>query len=209
VTCNMAERLISAYIDHELSEEDRNRVRQHLAVCSSCMATYTATLEVKRALSSMTPVQCPECVWENVERQVRVIPFQRNARQDRSARPAWSFVKLVIPAAVAGTLIAIPLVQTLFGVSFFGTPDRSQPPAVSSAPSSQLELASPNIQVRTVGTSRAEDVLEGILGDDVWLLQPVQSPGSAARASQSSLDLSDIHESYFMQTSVPGWRYGR
>lgn len=209
MTCNMAERLISAYIDHELSEDDRNRVRQHLAVCSSCMATYTATLEVKRALSSMTPAQCPECVWENVERQIRLIPFQREVSQGRSTRPAWSFVKLVIPAAVAGTLIAIPLVQALFGVSFFGASDRSQQPAVSSMPSSRLELASPNVQVRTVGTSRSGDVLEEILGDDIWLLQPVPSPVSAARASQSSLDLRDIHEDYFMQTAVPGWRYGR
>ncbi|MDD3599681.1 MAG: anti-sigma factor [Bacillota bacterium] len=209
MTCNMAERLISAYIDHELSEDDRNRVRQHLAVCASCMATYTATLEVKRALSSMTPAQCPECVWEDIERQIRLIPFQRDASQDRSARPAWSFVKLVIPAAVAGTLIAIPLVQALLGISFFGTPDRSQPPALSSAPSSTLELASPNVQVRTAGTSRSGDALEEILGDDIWLLQPVPSPGSAARASQSSLRLRDAYEDYLMETAVPGWRYGR
>jgi anti-sigma factor RsiW len=209
VTCNMAERLISAYIDHELSEDDRNRVRQHLAVCASCMATYTATLEVKRALSSMTPAQCPECVWEDIERQIRLIPFQRDASQDRSARPAWSFVKLVIPAAVAGTLIAIPLVQALLGISFFGTPDRSQPPALSSAPSSTLELAYPNVQVRTAGTSRSGDALEEILGDDIWLLQPVPSPGSAARASQSSLRLRDAYEDYLMETAVPGWRYGR
>ncbi|MGI6519488.1 MAG: anti-sigma factor family protein [Bacillota bacterium] len=209
MTCNMAERLISAYIDHELSEDDRNRVRQHLAVCASCMATYTATLEVKRALSSMTPAQCPECVWEDIERQIRLIPFQRDASQDRSARPAWSFVKLVIPAAVAGTLIAIPLVQALLGISFFGTPDRSQPPALSSAPSSTLELAYPNVQVRTAGTSRSGDALEEILGDDIWLLQPVPSPGSAARASQSSLRLRDAYEDYLMETAVPGWRYGR
>jgi len=157
----------------------------------------------------MTPAQCPECVWEDIERQIRLIPFQRDASQDRSARPAWSFVKLVIPAAVAGTLIAIPLVQALLGISFFGTPDRSQPPALSSAPSSTLELASPNVQVRTAGTSRSGDALEEILGDDIWLLQPVPSPGSAARASQSSLRLRDAYEDYLMETAVPGWRYGR
>jgi len=209
VTCNMAERLISAYIDHELSEDDRNRVRQHLAVCSSCMATYTATLEVKRALSSMTPTQCPECVWEKVERQITLIPFDREMKRDDSTKPAWSFIKLVIPAAVAGTLIVIPLVQALLGISLFGAPDKSQPPIASGRPNPQLELTSPSVRIHAAGTFSSSDALEEVLGENIWLLEPTQASGKAANASQHGLDLRDIYDDYFMQVTSPERRYGR
>jgi len=70
MTCNMTQRLISAYVDRELSEDERARVRQHLALCAECMAMYEMTLKVKTALGSMAPSPCPECLWESVRDRI-------------------------------------------------------------------------------------------------------------------------------------------
>jgi len=137
MTCNMTQRLISAYVDRELSEDERARVRQHLALCAECMAVYELTLEVKTALGSMAPSPCPECLWENVRERVEALPFQteleRAPRLSR-LRAVWLFARLVVPAAVAGTLVAIPLVHMIFGVSVFGPAGPRQQPLASSTP---------------------------------------------------------------------------
>ena len=137
MTCNMTQRLISAYVDRELSEDERARVRQHLALCAECMAVYEITLEVKTALGSMAPSPCPECLWESVRGRIAALPFQ--AESERASRlgplrAVWSFAKLVVPAAIAGTIVAIPLVHMIFGVSLFGPAGPRQQPMASSMP---------------------------------------------------------------------------
>ncbi len=137
MTCNMTQRLISAYVDRELSEDERARVRQHLALCPECMAVYELTLEVKTALGSMAPSPCPECLWENVQDRIEALPFQtelERAPRLSTLRAVWSFARLVVPAAVAGTLVAIPLVHMIFGVSVFGPAGPRQQPLASSTP---------------------------------------------------------------------------
>jgi anti-sigma factor (TIGR02949 family) len=137
MTCNMTQRLISAYVDRELSEDERARVRQHLALCPDCMAVYEMTLEVKTALGSMAPVPCPECLWEDVRDRIAALPFQIETGYTSGFRPLraiWSFARLVVPAAVAGTIVAIPLVHMIFGVSLFGPSGSRQQPIAASTP---------------------------------------------------------------------------
>ena len=137
MTCNMTQRLISAYVDRELSEDERARVRQHLALCAECMAVYEMTLEVKTALGSMAPSPCPECLWDNVRDRIEALPFQAELEctpRLSALRAVWSFARLVVPAAVAGTLVAIPLVHMIFGVSVFGPTGPRQQPLASSTP---------------------------------------------------------------------------
>jgi len=137
MTCNMTQRLISAYVDRELSEDERARVRQHLALCAECMAVYEMTLEVKTALGSMVPSPCPECLWENVRNRMEALPFQtelERAPRLSPLRAVWSFARLVVPAAVAGTIVAIPLVQMIFGISVFGPAGPRQQPMASGTP---------------------------------------------------------------------------
>ncbi|MBP7892146.1 MAG: zf-HC2 domain-containing protein [Firmicutes bacterium] len=137
MTCNMTQRLISAYVDRELSEDERARVRQHLALCAECMAVYEMTLEVKTALGSMVPSPCPECLWESVRDRIEALPFQtelEHAPRLSALRAVWSFARLVVPAAVAGTIVAIPLVHMIFGVSVFGPAGPRQQPLASSTP---------------------------------------------------------------------------
>lgn len=137
MTCNMTQRLISAYVDRELSEDERARVRQHLALCAECMAVYEMTLEVKTALGSMAPSPCPECLWENVRDRIEALPFQTELERTprlSALRAVWSFARLVVPAAVAGTVVAIPLVHMIFGVNVFGPAGPRQQPLASSSP---------------------------------------------------------------------------
>ncbi|OPZ64947.1 MAG: hypothetical protein BWY85_00886 [Firmicutes bacterium ADurb.Bin506] len=123
--CSMVQRLISAYIDRELSEDDRSRVRRHLASCSECYAVYQSTAAVKSALASMTPVECPPCLWEGVEARISAAPLKAaparyGGERFSLLRSAASFVKIVAPAAVVGALIAVPVVQLAFGIDLIG-----------------------------------------------------------------------------------------
>lgn len=119
--CNVAQRLISAYIDRELSEDDRARVRCHLATCSECSAVFESTLQLKNALASMMPASCPECLWGQVEQQIAESGLNKAGR---SVTHFWStaaaFARVVVPAAVAGAIIAVPVVQMAFGVDILG-----------------------------------------------------------------------------------------
>ena len=120
---SMVQRLISAYIDRELSEFDRARVRRHLAVCSECYAVYEATLAVKNALSSMAPAECPHCLWDGIEARITASPLgspKGGPSPLRFLRSLASFAKIVAPAAVVGALIAVPVVQYAFNIDLIG-----------------------------------------------------------------------------------------
>lgn len=118
--CTMAQRLISAYIDRELSEDDRSGVRRHLASCSECYATYQSTLALKNALASMAPAECPPYLWQGVEARISAAPLGYRGERFSLLKSAASFMKIVAPAAVVGALIAVPVVQLAFGIDLIG-----------------------------------------------------------------------------------------
>lgn len=112
--------MVSAYIDRELSEDDRSRVRRHIASCSECYAAYQSTLALKNALASMAPVECPPYLWEGVEARISAVPLESVREGFSLLRSAASFVKIVAPAAVVGALIAVPVVQLALGIDLIG-----------------------------------------------------------------------------------------
>ncbi|MEA4883613.1 MAG: anti-sigma factor [Clostridia bacterium] len=199
MTCNMAERMISAYIDRELSEDEKRRVRQHLAVCSDCMALYDSMTRVKSALGSMPAAKVPEDLWFNVERSITSASFSLDPSRPRGFRGRWNlalgFVKLVAPAAIAGTAIAIPLVQMIFGVSFFGT---AAGPGIAvgargKAPAVQSTFTTASGQTYSAKPASSLARLELLNTSDGWLtssLQPSLRPASAGL----SWPLSDLYE---------------
>ncbi|MCR4424796.1 MAG: anti-sigma factor [Firmicutes bacterium] len=159
MTCSKVERLISAYIDRELSEEERNRVRQHLAMCSECFAIYKLMQEVKSALECTSQPECPKDLWDNVELRLRALPLQP-AKRVNSIAHVFSFAKLVVPAALAGTAIAVPLVQMIFGIGPLGvTANRAAPPVTRSAPPAAA-------YVQPTGALKSREALELVLQDE-------------------------------------------
>ncbi len=206
MTCNMTQRLVSAYVDRELSEDERTRVRQHLAVCPDCMAVYEMTLKLKAALSSMAPMPCPECLWEGVRDQIVALPFQvdtERASRFRPLRAVWSFSRLVVPAAIAGAIVALPLVNMIFGVSVFGPSGPRQQPIAASAPP-RLVITAPASEgagFSAYRTARMPSSSAGQLGLDMTL-HGASCPSSPD--DQLDLILQQLQDASFTCTWIGG-----
>ena len=75
MNCETLEELISAYVDGEVSEEERQTVEQHVASCASCRATLqdfsTAQTFVRTLPTFDAPQDFRQRVTERVERKSR------------------------------------------------------------------------------------------------------------------------------------------
>jgi len=59
MNCQKAENLLSAFIDRELSTEERRLLRLHLAVCAECAEELRQLEEVKTHLGALTVANIP------------------------------------------------------------------------------------------------------------------------------------------------------
>lgn len=66
--CDKTQELISGYIDHELNQQDRQRVRVHIESCDQCRAVYEDLLVIKQELGNL---QYPECEEAQLDKIIR------------------------------------------------------------------------------------------------------------------------------------------
>jgi hypothetical protein len=90
-------RLLSCYLDRQVSERERQRVEAHLALCPSCREVLEDLRQVRQALQTLP--------WEEPSRPIRLAPAQ--PVRPRPATPQW-----VAPTAVAAALLLVVLVAT-------------------------------------------------------------------------------------------------
>ncbi len=58
MNCNHVQNLISAFIDDELSAEEKRELRSHLFFCSECHSEYQNLLKIKGCLNNLNQEQC-------------------------------------------------------------------------------------------------------------------------------------------------------
>ncbi|TWT81013.1 hypothetical protein CA13_24600 [Planctomycetes bacterium CA13] len=67
IQCQQINELISGFIDHELTQQDEQRVRVHLRSCEQCQKTATEMRELQLAVSSACVVsKLEEERWEKI-----------------------------------------------------------------------------------------------------------------------------------------------
>jgi len=69
--CQKAQDLLSAYIDNDLSAEDRHLVEEHLAVCARCRDALNQLLMMKEAFRSLPLPEIPHGFHERIMNAVR------------------------------------------------------------------------------------------------------------------------------------------
>lgn len=106
LSCDEALELISARLDGPLSEEENNRLEEHLSVCPACRA-LSADLEVLHAelpgLAAQPPAGLKESVMDRIHAS-KVTPFQGKKRQWRWRSLASLAAVLAIVVVGAGTM---------------------------------------------------------------------------------------------------------
>lgn len=106
--CDDYAALLDAYVDGELTAEEADRVRAHLAGCDSCRAYVETALVMRDAFPSAEDTPVPEGFAEGVMAAVRA-----QAAPRKRARRRWSRVLLPLAACCAVVLLVreLPLRQ--------------------------------------------------------------------------------------------------
>lgn len=99
---------LDAYLDGELSPEERRLVTRHLEVCADCRETLRANRAVRDAFHSHRQVTAPPKVMQGALERIHAAspraadrPPLRSSSAHRQARPRWVMVAAAACAALA------------------------------------------------------------------------------------------------------------
>ena len=123
--CQSVRDLLSPYIDLVLSEEDKTRVEQHLAECSSCRGRLAELKSTVKMLHGMKQHTAPSAFMDELHKrlqQEKVVPFDRpdDSRNNHliSSTAGWFAASVASIALIAGiyisSLVPFPMVASLF-----------------------------------------------------------------------------------------------
>jgi anti-sigma factor RsiW len=70
-TCSEIDALLEAYVDGDLSLEEKRKVGAHLSACSACLKRAEVARLIADELRQLPPEECPEKVTQDVLRRVR------------------------------------------------------------------------------------------------------------------------------------------
>lgn len=115
VNCYKINRMISAYIDQELSASQMQQVRAHLEVCEACASEYTSLEQTKMLLGCLkgkTPrPEIESAILTRIEHEQRLSWPQRTAAKVGSS--GWLIVRRPVPVLGAAACIAAALALTM------------------------------------------------------------------------------------------------
>jgi anti-sigma factor RsiW len=129
MACPRDASLLTAYIDDELSAEERQALDGHLAVCASCREQARLLGDVRRTLLTMDTPAAPAPTWSALSRPSAA------GRRARPRRAAWR-LGLAFGAATIAIAWALPtlLQRGSPPPPPVAAPPRPTPDIVSSAP---------------------------------------------------------------------------
>ncbi|MBN1270867.1 MAG: zf-HC2 domain-containing protein [Candidatus Aminicenantes bacterium] len=113
MNCKDIENLFSAYIEEELSPEDRSAVEEHLKTCRECALLYSSFKETTSSLAEFPELE----VSSELMRRLHGLPMKKK----RFFRPFEIFLK----PSFQPILAVASIILTLFSFYFFN-PDREQ-----------------------------------------------------------------------------------
>lgn len=130
MNCENVEKLISAYIDRELSSDLEPKVRYHLAYCERCFRTYAEMQKTKELLSSLKSHALPDAFWTETRAKFR------NQMSTSASRPGSSLPRLWTALAAAACLLLTASLVTLApnsspDMSYLASPSGGQAPSAS------------------------------------------------------------------------------
>ena len=74
MNCFTCERNLSAYVDDQLSHDERLELEAHLSECESCRTEYESHQTSWEAATSLPDGAAPEDLWTGIEQELRQDP---------------------------------------------------------------------------------------------------------------------------------------
>ncbi len=96
---------LSAFVDQELSKEDRQLIAEHLLHCESCRSEYQAVKLGVGLAANLSAAEAPENVWRSIENEIR---DGTTPRLEAFAAPRWFDITRI--AAFATAILVVGLV---------------------------------------------------------------------------------------------------
>ena len=121
MTCSRVQKLLSAYIDRELSQNETLVVRKHLISCSECNKILEGLTELKEQFDEINTVEPPPDLWANVQNAILAGELATDSRDGRQRFWAngFNFLKIIVPAVIIGIFISIPVISNITGRDIF------------------------------------------------------------------------------------------
>ncbi len=168
MNCELVQELLSAYLDDELSEEQKLQVESHLAECTQCAHELNMMRQIDESIRE-----------EPVEEPSREFVFTMNRRiQDRiKVRPGFRWFKIVpflIPVAVTALILVI-IKNIEPGSDFVNVGHRVAYAEIKPEP--DLDVTMPKLSVKKEAEYR--HVSKGVAGDKLKKEAPPPAPAVA------------------------------
>ena len=196
MTCNKYERLLSAYLDRELTAEETMMVKRHIMTCAHCADALEGYERVKTVLESLDSVEAPDGLFDIVIIRAKALALDMGTDEATGARRFGLFAFLgraFIPAALVGTLVAIPILQFAFKVNITGAIAGLVKKEASSAVTAEVAVP----ELNTIGYGTLE-VTEASVSTDTsygWL-----SLGNTTASQDLTLSIEDPRLSRYVQS---------
>ncbi len=195
MTCSKYERLLSAYLDRELSPEESAMVKRHIIGCAECARLLDEFERIKSALEELEPAEVPEGLFDMGIIRARALEVEAAASYANERHfGLFSFLgRALLPAALVGTLVALPVLQFVFKVDIGGaiaglvTKD-----AITSLSDDTAEVILPDLNPAGYGELETATISGASYGS--------LTLGATASTSDLSLNIEDARLSRYVQT---------
>ena len=181
MTCNHCQRLLSPYLDDELSSKERDEVLAHLAQCAPC-STYLRQLEAsRRQLHALPDPQVSSAMQAQLWSRLQDQRLTAAAHRTRAKMPWWrSWTHrerwTTTSRTAKWTGWSLGTLATATASLFFYFTTLQSPPEVSAeevvlSMDELLDSLDPQDGVRLLSEEAPEEQLPDWLVDDAWLLE--------------------------------------
>jgi len=124
INCYQCQEQISAYIDQEISYQQRGEFEQHIAQCANCRAQFQSIQAARQCLRELPEVQVSDQFFNHLQQRILA---DRNARIRRSQQTGFSFNRIPsfvygFAAAFVAVIIGFVLIQSPLGTQNLTVP---------------------------------------------------------------------------------------
>jgi len=195
---------LSAFVDLELSKEDRQTVAEHLMQCDACRREHDRIRVGAGLASKLEKAEAPEGVWRNIESELK---GERTPTLETFARPRHFDLRHV--GAFATAIVVVGLISFLVYRGLFAGNETevsvAQPhdPQVAAPPNNAVPPTNVNIVNANAQTSESNSNSAAAHDADSWTVETIAGNASAAKlsvgeyletdaASRVRIDVADI-----------------
>jgi len=174
-------------------------VKKHIIGCSECARMLDEFERIKSALEDLEPADAPEDIFDMGIIRAKALQMEESEENGAASRRGsfglMSFLgRALIPAALVGTLVALPVLQFVFKVDIAGSIAGliNRDPVGGISEGTVAEVVLPDLNPEGYGTLETAGVSAASYG--------VLSLGTTAQASDLSLNIEDTRLSRYVQT---------